>query len=85
MMICVWTAATSRDGVEAQGTSGRVTLFEVQRRNRQRIYNPFRNCGEKCPPPPKSDTGDTVFVVNGGLWESWEATDPKLKKCLQPA
>jgi hypothetical protein len=23
--------------------------------------------------------------VNGGHWRSWEATHPKLKKCLKPA
>jgi hypothetical protein len=30
-----------------------------------------------------SDTSDTVFVVNGGRWRSWKATDPKLIKRLK--
>jgi hypothetical protein len=33
----------------------------------------------------QSDTSDTVFVVNGGLWGASEARDPKLRKCLKPA
>jgi hypothetical protein len=37
----------------------------------------FLSCG--------SDTSDTVFVVNGGRWRFWEATAPKLRKCLKPA
>jgi hypothetical protein len=39
-------------------------------------------------PPPSGtfgDTGDTVFMVNGGRWESSEATDRKLKMCLKAA
>jgi hypothetical protein len=31
------------------------------------------------------DTSDTVFVVNTGRWRLWEATDPKLRKCLKAA
>jgi hypothetical protein len=31
------------------------------------------------------DTSDTVFVVNGGRSTSWQATDPKLEKCLKQA
>src|SRR5215472_7985697 len=30
-------------------------------------------------------TNDTVFVVNGGRSRLWEATGPKLKKCLKAA
>jgi hypothetical protein len=36
-------------------------------------------------PPLRSDTGDTVFMVNGSRWESSEATDRKLKMCLKAA
>jgi hypothetical protein len=36
-------------------------------------------------PPVRTDTSDTVFMVNGGRWESSQATDPKLKMCLKPA
>jgi len=33
----------------------------------------------------RGDTSDTFFAVNGGHSRSWEATDPKLRKCLKPA